>query len=443
MLAEFLNYIEEHSLINYGESILLAVSGGLDSMVMTDLCISAGIEFAAAHCNFCLRGKDSDTDEALVREFMDSGKIRLFSQKFDTVAYARENHISIEMAARELRYKWFETIRAENTFSSVAVAHNLNDNVETILLNLVRGTGIAGLTGMKPRNGYIIRPLLFASRQKIKDYCINKKVPYREDLSNADTKFHRNKIRHLVMPVLREINPSVETTLNNTATRLEGAYDIITSYTDDLRSKISSARKMEIVFDLNQLSELSAKESVLYELFKPYGITASKTRDLNKVINGRTGSQIFTSTHRLLKNRGQLIVMPITESVNTCYEINSANRFMDIPLFKSAELLAIGHGFNTRAGKNTAYFDAGKIIFPVMIRNWQMGDSFQPLGMKHLKKLSDYFIDRKYSLAEKEKALVMISGGKIAWLIGDRIDDRFKITEESQQVLRLELKALF
>ncbi|MGI6339601.1 MAG: tRNA lysidine(34) synthetase TilS [Bacteroidales bacterium] len=440
MLAEFLNYIEEHSLINSDQRILLAVSGGMDSMVMTDLCIAAGIKFAAAHCNFCLRGTESDKDEIFVRKFMDSRKIPFFSKKFDTVTYSRKNHISIEMAARELRYKWFETIRAENAFSSVAVAHNLNDNIETILLNLVRGTGIAGLTGIKPRNGNIIRPLLFASRQKIRDYCIQGKIPYREDLSNADTKYHRNKIRNLVMPVLREINPSVETTLNETAKRLKGSYDIIEFYTDSLRNKISSAGQTDIVFDLNQLNELPENESLLFELMKPYGITASTTRDLNKVIKGRTGSQIFTSTHRILKNREQLIVMPITETRYTCYEITSADRFVDIPVFKSAELITVMQGFDARTGKDTAYFDSGKIIYPVIIRSWQHGDSFQPLGMKHFKKLSDYFTDRKYSLAEKEKALVMISGGKIAWLIGERIDDRFKITAESKQALRLELK---
>jgi len=443
MLAEFQNYIEEHSLINIDKRILLAVSGGMDSMVMTDLCIAAGIKFAAAHCNFCLRGTESDKDEVFVRGFMDSRKIPFFSKKFDTVTYARKNHISIEMAARELRYKWFETIRTENAFSSVAVAHNLNDNIETMLLNLVRGTGIAGLTGMKPRNGNIIRPLLFASRQKIRNYCIQRKIPYREDLSNADTKYHRNKIRNLVMPVLREINPSVETTLNETAKRLKGSYDIIESYTESLRSKISSARQTYIVLDLNQLNELPENESLLFELMKPYGITASTTMDLNKVIKGRTGSQIFTSTHRILKNREQLIVMPITETGNTCYEITSADRFMEIPLFKSAELIAVMQGFDVRTGKDIAHFDAGKIIYPVMIRNWQHGDSFQPLGMKHFKKLSDYFTDRKYSLAEKEKALVMISGGKIAWLIGERIDDRFKITAESKQALRLELNGCY
>lgn len=242
------------------------------------------------------------------------------------------------------------------------------------------------------------------------------------------------------MPVLREINPSVETTLNETAKRLKGSYDIIEFYTDSLRNKISSAGQTDIVFDLNQLNELPENESLLFELMKPYGITASTTRDLNKVIKGRTGSQIFTSTHRILKNREQLIVMPITETRYTCYEITSADRFVDIPVFKSAELITVMQGFDARTGKDTAYFDSGKIIYPVIIRSWQHGDSFQPLGMKHFKKLSDYFTDRKYSLAEKEKALVMISGGKIAWLIGERIDDRFKITAESKQALRLELK---
>ena len=230
MLDEFKRYIAVHNLAKAGDKILVAVSGGVDSMVMTHLFLELGYNIGLAHCNFSLRGRESDSDEKLVIKYATDHNIPFFSTRFDTKTYARKKGLSVQMAARELRYSWFEDIRMNNGFDSVAVAHNLNDNIETLIINLVRGTGLTGLTGMRPRNNNIIRPMLFATREEIMLYCKDHEIIYREDKSNAETKYTRNKIRHRVIPVLKEINPSIEMTLSETAERFAGINDLVSEY---------------------------------------------------------------------------------------------------------------------------------------------------------------------------------------------------------------------
>ncbi len=273
MLDDFAKYIEENHLFGKNDRILLAVSGGIDSMVMAHLFLAAGYKTGIAHCNFCLRPEESDKDEDLVRVFASENHIPFYPIRFETRAYARQHGISIQMAARELRYEWFEKIRTETGFDFIAVAHNLNDNIETLLINLTRGTGITGLTGMRPVSNRIVRPLLFATRRRIADYRDSQNVLFREDKSNAETKYTRNKIRHLVVPVLKEINPSVEETLNETAGRLAGINEIVSSYIGSLRDRISAVKDAEIIFRINELREYLQNSTVLFELFRPYGIT--------------------------------------------------------------------------------------------------------------------------------------------------------------------------
>lgn len=439
MLSDFLNYIEEHKLIRSNDRILLAVSGGMDSMVMAHLFFSAGLDAAVAHCNFCLRGNESDSDEELVKQYASAGNIPFFSKKFNTEAHSREKGISVQMAARELRYEWFEKIRAENHFSSVAVAHNLNDNIETLVLNLIRGTGITGLTGMKPLNGSIIRPLLFATREKISNYCLRNKITCREDQSNAEIKYSRNKIRHLVIPVMKEINPSAEVCINETAHRLAEINGIMTKYINDIRDEISYAHGEKIIIEIKNLEAYSYNKTMIYELFRPYGISASTASNLLTVIKGRTGGKVYTPTHRILKNREQLIVSGLNQAGRVHLLIPSVDELRKIPFIRSAGVVTIVPGFDLPSAKNIACLDQDKIVFPLIIRNWNKGDYFHPLGMNHKKKLSDYFIDRKYSQPEKEEALVLESDRKIAWIIGERIDDRFRITNQSGNALMIEI----
>ncbi len=280
MLNEFNRFIAENRLIRKGDRILLAVSGGIDSMVMAHLFLKTGYDAGIAHCNFSLRAEESDKDEELVRQFASGHNLQFFTVKFNTTAYSKEKGLSIQMAARELRYNWFNQIMNDNGYDLLAVAHNLNDNIETFIINLVRGTGIAGLAGMKPITNRIIRPLLFAKRSEIALFCSENKIGYREDMSNEDTKYTRNKIRHKVIPVLMEINPSIEYTLNETAERFAGINEIVINCITEIREKISEEKGELISFNLARLLPYIQNRALLYELFKPYGITGVRLNDL-------------------------------------------------------------------------------------------------------------------------------------------------------------------
>jgi tRNA(Ile)-lysidine synthase len=404
-------------------------------MVMAHLFSRAGFETGIAHCNFCLRGKESDRDEKLVRKFASDNKISFFCKRFSTKKYAEKKGISIQMAARELRYSWFEEIMKRNGFSRTAVAHNLNDNIETMLINLTRGTGITGLTGMKPVNKDIIRPLLFATREMITGYCKSNRIRYREDKSNAETRYTRNKIRRLVIPILREINPSIEASLQKTAERLRGTDDIVTAFMQELKQKVLSERDGDTIIKLAPLKPYTGNSSVIYELTEQFGMTAPLLNDLKNIISGPSGGKIFTDTCRIIRNRQELIITPLSGQVNESVRINSINELRKVPFIASVISVKITLNFRIPSGRDTACLDQDKLMFPLIIRRWHKGDSFIPFGMKRKKKLSDFFTDLKYSVPEKERALIIESDRKIAWIAGERIDDRFRITGETKKAL--------
>jgi tRNA(Ile)-lysidine synthase len=440
MIEEFGKYIEENNLIKNSDRILLAVSGGIDSMVMTQLFLKTKFQIGIAHCNFSLRGSESDEDESFVRKYAADHLIPFYCKRFDTKGFASEKGFSIQMAARELRFSWFEEIRSKNGYSVIALAHNLNDNIETFLLNLTRGTGIAGLTGIKPKNKYLIHPMLFATRKDITTYCNLNELLFREDKSNAETKYIRNKIRHDVIPLLKEINPSIETTLIETAERLSDINNIYSDFISDIRDKMFYLRGNVIVFKTKELQELFPKKTVLFELFRPYGIGSGQVGDLIDLIDGKTGRQLFTNSHRFLKNRKEILVSQNILSSDFSYVVNSIADLLTVPIVISASFTDITKTFKIPSAKNFACLDSGKIIFPVIFRKWKSGDSFYPLGMTQKKKLSNYFIDNKYSVFEKENCYILESDGKIAWIAGDRIDNRFRITRSSKKALIIEVK---
>jgi tRNA(Ile)-lysidine synthase len=435
MFHKFKKFIDDYNLIKPDDRILLAVSGGIDSMVMTHLFQQLDNVLGIAHCNFSLRSMESDKDEEMVRNYATEKNISFYATRFETSAYAKTNGLSVQMAARELRYEWFEEIRKEYRYDTIAVAHNLNDNIETLLINLTRGTGLTGLSGMRPVFNRIIRPLLFATRQDIIDYCNQNHITFREDKSNADTKYTRNKIRHQIIPVLKEINPSIETTLNETAERFNGINEIISDYISGLRERVSEQKNKSIVFNISRLKELLQNKTVLYELFKPFGITNILLNDLINVINGKTGGQIFTSTHRIIKNRKEIIVSSEDNGNESIYSVKDLKGFRKIPGIVSAGYIKVTDTFKIPSDPYIACIDSEKVSFPFIIRKWKEGDHFYPLGMKQKKKLSDYFINNKYSRLDKENSHILESGGKIVWIIGDRIDDRFKITKATKKVL--------
>lgn len=439
MIVEFRKYIEENNLIKNSDRILLAVSGGIDSMVMTHLFLSTKNEVGIAHCNFNLRGVESDEDELFVRNFATDHNIPFYCERFDTIGFASERGISVQMAARELRYRWFEKIRSKNNYNSIAIAHNLNDDIETFLLNLIRGTGIAGLTGMKPKHKNLVRPLLFAPRQAIAEYMRMNAVPYREDRSNSEIKYTRNKIRHAIIPLMKEINPSVENTLTETKGRLSEINEILIGLISEIREKVSKRRGEIMVFKTNVLNELTPKRTILFELFKPYGIGNGQLDDLIDLIDGKTGGQLFTQNQRILKNRKEILVSSRNPVSHSYYEINDISDLLKVPFIVSASFKEITNDFVITSSRKIACLDSGKILFPLIIRHWETGDSFYPFGMRQKKKLSDYFIDNKYSIFDKEKCNILESDGKIVWIIGDRIDNRFRITESSKKALIIEV----
>ncbi|MFO7621237.1 MAG: tRNA lysidine(34) synthetase TilS [Bacteroidales bacterium] len=435
MIDAFLKYADTNSLFRPGEKILLAVSGGIDSMVMSHLFITTGKDIALAHCNFSLRGRESDMDEEFVQQMAFANKIPFYSERFDTKEYALLNHISVQVAARELRYNWFEKIRMEHGYDKIAVAHNLNDNTETLLINLIRGTGISGLTGMKPLSNRVIRPLLFATREEIVSYADRHGVAFREDKSNSETKYTRNRIRHLVLPLLRTLNPSVESTINETAVRLSETEEIVKLFIGQLRSELFTEKENRISLDIDKLKPWMHNRTILFEIFKPYGITGPLLKDLITVISGRTGGNILTSKYRIIKNRNEIII-----SAKEGYEVLTNNitgigGFQEIPWVISAEEVTVSPGFRIPSDASAGCFDSDEVLYPVIIRKWQPGDFFYPLGMDHRKKISDFLVDNKYSMPDKESSLVMECDGKIFWLVGKRIDNRFRIKESTKRAL--------
>ena len=440
MLERFRKYIAENNLLKPGDRILLAVSGGIDSMVMTHLFLQSGTKIGIAHCNFSLRAAESDKDEEMVRTYSSEHNIPFFSTRFETKTFAKENGLSVQMAARDLRYSWFEEIRKKNGYDAIAVAHNLNDNIETLLINLIRGTGLTGMTGMKPASNRLIRPLLFATRQDITDYCNQNLIIFREDRSNVDTKYTRNKIRLQVIPVLKEINPALETTLNETTERFTGLNEIISDYISTLRERISEKKGEFISINIRLLKTHLHNKAVLFELFKPFGINNLQLNDLSNVINGKTGGQIFTDSYRIIKNRQEIIISHKDARNETLFRIRNITGLRKVPVIKSASYVDIADNFEIPPDSYIACIDAEKISFPLTIRKWKAGDFFYPLGMKQRKKLSDYFIDKKYSGFDKEGILILESDGNIVWIIGDRIDNRFKITSSTIKALIIKSK---
>jgi tRNA(Ile)-lysidine synthase len=440
MIEEFRKFILDKNLVNENDRVLMAVSGGIDSMVMANLFISCEISTGIAHCNFNLRGEESVEDEKFVEKFAMDHKIPFHTVSFDTTGFATEKNISIQMAARELRYRWFEEIRILHGYDSIALAHNLNDNTETFLINLTRGTGIAGLTGMKPKHMNLIRPLLFATRNAIAFYRQQHDINFREDRSNSEIKYKRNKLRHVIIPLFREINPSFDQSVEETAEKLGDVNEIFTAFISDIRNKTVRHKNNLVVIKIKELINLSPKRTILFELFRPYGLGSGQIDDLISLSEGKTGNQIFTASHRLLKNRNEIIVSPRDIDSDAYYEISSLEEFRKVPGIVSAESVKITDGYIIPRSSKVACLDLAKISFPVVIRRWAPGDTFYPLGMKKKKKLSDYFIDKKYSILEKENCLLLQSVDKIAWILGDRIDNRFRITSSSRNALLIKVK---
>mgnify|MGYP003623355195 CR=1 FL=1 len=437
MIDEFLKYIAENKLIFPGEKILLGVSGGVDSMVLCDLFLKSGIEFGIAHCNFHLRASESDGDEQLVNNYAVKNSIPYFIIHFDTVAYSEKNNVSIQMAARDLRYNWFNELMDTYGYTKVAVAHHADDNIETFFLNLARSTGLNGLTGIPVQNQRIIRPLLFAFRHDIARYASDNKIDYREDSSNAVDKYARNRIRLNIITEFEKINPAFRRVMMANMEHIQQVDAFVTNELDKLIEDIRFEKAGKYYFGIDKIKESPNRNLLIYHLLHIFGFKNDAIRQIVQTLESSSGKRFFTHTHVLIKDRDYLIVSANDESINEEYFINSVDEHINAPVNLKFELIEKSDSFSILKNNSVAQLDYSKLTFPLKLRKWKHGDSFIPLGMKGRKKLSDYFSDNKYSLFDKQEQWLLLSGNDIVWLVGKQIDDRYKINSDTATILQI------
>jgi len=431
-----LQYISHHRLLEPGSKVLAAVSGGIDSMAMLRLLHDAGINMVAAHCNFGLRGDESNLDEAFVRTEVGKLGIPCRVEHFDTTAYAAQNGLSIQMAARELRYRWFHELSVRENFDAIVIAHNRDDRIETLLINLARGTGIHGLTGIRPKNGKIIRPLLFASRREIEDYATTHDVGFREDSSNITDKYARNYIRHHVIPGLEPYFPGIQQTLDRDIDHFSTVELFYNEAIERYKNQVVTTKDDLMYIDLQGLFQTPSPTLLLYEILKPYGFSNSIAAEILEEHKYPSGRQFFSDTYRLVCDRQSFILQKISQKIEPEYLIDGHTLYIDVPIRLEIEKFDKYPGYIPDTKPEIACLDGSKLQYPLLLRKWKHGDTFRPLGMKNMKKLSDFFIDAKLSLIEKERCWMLVSGGQIAWIVGWRIDDRFKISNETTKIVR-------
>ncbi len=436
MLQKFKTYYQKQDLFTPIDKILLAVSGGKDSMTMLQLFIDSKLNFRVAHCNFNLRGTESDADEQLVKSICKKHNIPFHQNSFDTKKHAKQNGVSIQMAARDLRYNWFEELSSENHYNYIATAHHKNDVAETMLINLSKGTGLAGLHGISKISGKIIRPLLGFTREEIEEYVQENKVEYREDKSNSDNKYTRNSVRLDIIPLLEKINPNLIESLNQTANYLADVELILAEKINEEWNKCSTINGERVLMDITQLKGLTALSTYLYYFIKAYGFNAADVADIIQSFEEQSGKIFLSKTHQLIKDRTQLILTPIFDVIDKDLIINSFEDLTNCGL--SNEVSDYDEHFKINKSAQFANLDADKIKFPLVLRNWKEGDVFQPLGMKGKKKLSDFFIDNKVDVFTKQQTKILTQNNQIIWVVGYRIDDTFKVTQNTKNILLIE-----
>ena len=439
MLNKISKYISDYQLIQSNQKVLVGISGGRDSVSLALILKELGYSIALAHCNFKLRGKESDEDEQFVVRFAQEHQLELFKTQFETEKEAKKLGISIQMAARDLRYNWFEKIRTENQFTSIAIAHNRDDIIETFFINLIRGTGIEGLSGIKAKNGSIIRPILDISRDEINQYIQNKQIDFREDSSNASTKYIRNKLRHTILPELRSISKSFDQTMSENIDRLNQVNKIYKNEVSLKQSKILIHLSDSIKIDIQRLKTLEPLYTYLYEFLKSYGFTASTIKDIEYSLDSESGKKFSSKTHQLVKDRDFLILQSLEETKNEDVFFNKETQKVISPIKLNINIIN-NSNYKIDSDNSIASLDLDKLNFPLQIRLWKHGDYFMPLGMNRMKKVSDFLIDSKVSVLEKEKTYVIQSRNDIVWIVGKRIDDRYKITKQTKKILRLSIK---
>ncbi|MBR5323842.1 MAG: tRNA lysidine(34) synthetase TilS [Muribaculaceae bacterium] len=433
ILSQVKEYIQQNIPLVQNDKILVGLSGGADSVALLSILKELGYCCFAAHCHFGLRGEESDRDRNFAKQIATKLGVPYIEVKFDTLRYAAEKKISVEMACRELRYEWFETQRVALGCRYLAVAHHRGDSVETVLINLIRGTGISGLTGISSLNGAVIRPILGLSREDVENYIALSSLSYVIDSSNKESVYVRNKIRNRILPLMKEINPSVYEAIEATAVHLSETELI---YREALNKKIESMvdiRDEVVYINLQKLTSETAVRTILYEILKPYGFLTSQLNDIISSFSEESGKRFFSLTHRIIKDRDKLIVAPLGKEDNFLIYYPAEEMLR-------AEYISVEELPPFTRDKSCAYFDADKLPQNLILRHWRMGDRFLPFGMKGTQKLSDYFTTHKFSLIQKERIWLLVAGEEILWLVGERQSDKYKVTPSTQRVVKFTIK---
>lgn len=435
-MKDFKAYLIDKCKLSLNTKILVAVSGGVDSTSLCYLLKSINQPFGIAHCNYQLRSDNSDEDEAFVRNLAQKLEVPFFSIRFETFKFASERKQSIQLVARDLRYEWLEKVRSENDFDCIATAHHLNDSIETVILNLTKGCGIKGLHGILPINNFIIRPLLFSTKENIRNYAFANNISFRMDESNETEKYTRNFIRHQIIPKLQDINKNFEATFEQNINRFRETEILYFEAIENIKKQLCEWKKEQLFIDILTLSEHKAAASILYEILLPFGFNNTNVTQILASINREAGKQFLSETHLAVLDRKHLIVAT-QEIDNQCFIIDKKNQKVAIgnQIF-GLELLekeAENFDFN----QNTCFVDLDKLVFPLSIRKRKSGDTFQPFGMKgKTKKLKDFLRQEKLSMHDKNDLWILESNGKIVWIIGLRADERFKLSRNTKKVVK-------
>ena len=440
LIDKFQEYVTREKLFTSKDKILLTVSGGVDSMVLMSLCVNSGYTVGVAHCNFSLRGAESDEDEILVQEHARKYGIECHNRRFDTVGEMERTGESMEMAARRLRYTWFAELCEEHGYTVIAVAHHIDDSIETFFINLLRGTGLRGLTGIHQQVGRVVRPLMFATRKEIVEYALHKHIPYREDSSNKTTKYLRNKIRLGLTPRIREINPRFPFIMSRNIERLMAAQRFIDGAIDHIYTDAVSDDGGIITICMERITDADTREFVIYEILSSrFGFKGDVVDGLYRALqNETTGRRFYSRSHVAYVDRGNIVVAEVSDEDSCQVSVKqSQQRAYCGNAVLYFEVVDVDSLPTYNVADNVALLDADKVVFPLTLRRWSEGDTFIPFGMTGRKKVSDFLIDGKVSMAEKGRQFVLISGSEIAWLVGRRIADPFRITDQTERVLRI------
>ncbi|MEI6576482.1 MAG: tRNA lysidine(34) synthetase TilS [Bacteroidota bacterium] len=454
MKYRLIKFLEENALLQSGERIMLAVSGGIDSVVMTHLFKDAEIPFSIAHCNFQLRTQESHDDAAFVENLAKTMDVLFFCKSFQTQEFAKNNKLSLQMAAREIRYQWFEEIRNRESYDFVATGHHLDDQIETFFINLLRGTGISGLRGFPVRLDNIIRPLLFLTRKEIQSYALDKGIRFREDSSNTSLYYGRNQIRHQLIPILEKIQPNFSHIMEGNFRNLKEAEDILLATALVKKEDLLQENNGTFFIDLAQLKTLSPIRTYLHYCLSDFNVNSSTLDGILKSLAYNESRLFYTDQFVLTKDRNHLIIekkeAQLTDRNNSLFPIILPSDLLrdhsektiswDIsePLSLQLSVMTITHDFLIQKKGNIAQIDFDKLKEPLILRKWKNGDQFKPLGLKGKKKISDYFIDQKYTAAMKKEAWLLCSGEKVVWLVGERLDDNFKISSSTKRILTID-----